>query len=203
MVFPPRDPGGGERGDLESHHRLPMTQTFGTRTLSSSDGQRFPVKGKSINARRLSRCFVSGRGPSTYSLLGAERVLASTRGIGIHCLALTRRLEPLGVVDDPRQRRTSVRHLRAGAETRATPSLSAYADTCRCRRTPAAAGSEQVVRLSPASSAAGTDAMTWRWFRPDHAAMLTAAEPSCPGPGSLAESGCPGSSRHRWTAAWP
>jgi len=29
------------------HHRLPMTRAFGTGTLSSSDGQRFPVKGKS------------------------------------------------------------------------------------------------------------------------------------------------------------
>src|SRR5439155_1470029 len=36
------------------HHRLPMTQAFGTGTLSSSDGQRFPVKGKSLTARHLS-----------------------------------------------------------------------------------------------------------------------------------------------------
>ena len=33
------------------HHRLPMTQAFGTGTLSSSDGQRFPVKGKSTDRR--------------------------------------------------------------------------------------------------------------------------------------------------------
>jgi len=32
------------------HHRLPMTQAFGTGTLSSSDGQKFPVKGKSLTA---------------------------------------------------------------------------------------------------------------------------------------------------------
>jgi hypothetical protein len=38
------------------HHRLPLTQAFGTGTLSSSDGQRFPVKGKSITARHLSLC---------------------------------------------------------------------------------------------------------------------------------------------------
>jgi hypothetical protein len=37
------------------HHRLPMTQAFGTGTLSSSDGQKFPVKGKSLTARHLSR----------------------------------------------------------------------------------------------------------------------------------------------------
>ncbi len=37
------------------HHRLPMTRAFGTGTLSSSDGQRFPVKGESLTARHLSR----------------------------------------------------------------------------------------------------------------------------------------------------
>jgi hypothetical protein len=39
------------------HHRLPMTQSFGTGTLSSSDGQKFPVKGKSLTAAHLSRYF--------------------------------------------------------------------------------------------------------------------------------------------------
>jgi len=48
------------------HHRLPMTQAFGTGTLSSSDGQRFPVKGKSLTARHLSRYFARGQGLSTY-----------------------------------------------------------------------------------------------------------------------------------------
>jgi Tn3 transposase DDE domain len=41
------------------HHRLPMTQAFGTGTLSSSDGQRFPVKGKSLQGDRRDRA----RGP--------------------------------------------------------------------------------------------------------------------------------------------
>ena len=49
------------------HHRLPMTQAFGTGTLSSSDGQRFPVKGKSLTARHLSRYFARGQGISTYT----------------------------------------------------------------------------------------------------------------------------------------
>nr|WP_255508860.1 transposase [Micromonospora sp. A202] len=49
------------------HHRLPLTQTFGSGTLSSSDGQRFPVKGKSITARHLSRYFARGQGISTYT----------------------------------------------------------------------------------------------------------------------------------------
>jgi TnpA family transposase len=49
------------------HHRLPLTQAFGTGTLSSSDGQRFPVKGKSLTARHLSRYFARGQGISTYT----------------------------------------------------------------------------------------------------------------------------------------
>ena len=44
------------------HHRLPLAQVFGTGTLSSSDGQRFPVAGKSITARHLSRYFARGAG---------------------------------------------------------------------------------------------------------------------------------------------
>jgi len=49
------------------HHRLPMARAFGTGTLSSSDGQRFPVKGKSLTARHLSRYFARGQGLSTYT----------------------------------------------------------------------------------------------------------------------------------------
>ncbi|MCN0150779.1 Tn3 family transposase [Salinispora arenicola] len=47
------------------HHRLPFTQAFGSGTLSSSDGQRFPVKGRSITARHLSRYVARGQGDST------------------------------------------------------------------------------------------------------------------------------------------
>jgi Tn3 transposase DDE domain len=49
------------------HHRLPLTQAFGNGTLSSSDGQRFPVKGKSLTTRHLSRYFARGQGISTYT----------------------------------------------------------------------------------------------------------------------------------------
>nr|WP_240947870.1 transposase [Planosporangium mesophilum] len=49
------------------HHRPPLTRAFGSRTLSSSDGQRFPVNGKSITARHLSRYFARGPGVSTYT----------------------------------------------------------------------------------------------------------------------------------------
>ncbi|MFD6986833.1 Tn3 family transposase, partial [Streptomyces sp. NPDC059956] len=40
------------------HHKLPMTSAFGSGTLSSSDGQRFPTRGKSITARDLNKYFV-------------------------------------------------------------------------------------------------------------------------------------------------
>lgn len=35
------------------HQRLPLTPVFGVGTLSSSDGQRFPTRGKSVTARAL------------------------------------------------------------------------------------------------------------------------------------------------------
>src|SRR5258708_8796183 len=52
---------------VNHHHRLPMTRAFGTGTLSSSDGQRFPVKRKSLTARHLSRYCARGQGASTYT----------------------------------------------------------------------------------------------------------------------------------------
>jgi hypothetical protein len=36
---------------VDYHHKLPLTQIFGGGTLSSSDGQRFPTRGKSTTAR--------------------------------------------------------------------------------------------------------------------------------------------------------
>jgi len=72
----------GEQGDQqERHHRLPMTQVFGTGTLSSSDGQRFPVKGKSLTARHLSRYFARGQGLSTYTHLSDQHATFDTRVI--------------------------------------------------------------------------------------------------------------------------
>ncbi|MFI6038092.1 Tn3 family transposase [Streptomyces sp. NPDC051315] len=46
------------------HHPLPLTQAFGAGTLSSSDGQRFPVKGKSTTTRAMKKHF-AGQGLST------------------------------------------------------------------------------------------------------------------------------------------
>lgn len=63
------------------HHRLPLTQAFGTGTLSSSDGQRFPVKGKSITARHLSRYFARGQGVSTYTHVSDQHSTFDTKVI--------------------------------------------------------------------------------------------------------------------------
>lgn len=48
------------------HQRLPLTAAFGTGTLSSSDGQRFPTRGKSVTARTVSQ-FFADQGLSTYT----------------------------------------------------------------------------------------------------------------------------------------
>ncbi|MFG1869659.1 Tn3 family transposase [Micromonospora arborensis] len=63
------------------HHRLPLAQAFGSGTLSSSDGQRFPVKGKSITARHLSRYFARGQGVSTYTHVSDQHSTFDTKVI--------------------------------------------------------------------------------------------------------------------------
>ena len=63
------------------HHRLPMTRAFGTGTLSSSDGQRFPVKGKSLTARHLSRYFARGQGISAYTHVSDQHSTFDTKVI--------------------------------------------------------------------------------------------------------------------------
>ncbi|WP_212735088.1 Tn3 family transposase [Herbidospora galbida] len=63
------------------HHRLPPTRAFGSGTLSSSDGQRFPVKGKSITARHLSRYFARGQGVSTCTPVSDQHSTFDTRVI--------------------------------------------------------------------------------------------------------------------------
>ena len=63
------------------HHRLPMTQSFGTGTLSSSDGQKFPVKGKSLTAAHLSRYFARGQGVSIYTHVSDQHSTFDTKVI--------------------------------------------------------------------------------------------------------------------------
>jgi flagellar biosynthesis GTPase FlhF len=50
---------------IDYHQRLPLTTVFGVGTLSSSDGQRFPVRGKSTSARE--RVIHGGRVLSSYT----------------------------------------------------------------------------------------------------------------------------------------
>ena len=49
------------------HHKLPLSQAWGSGMLSSSDGQRFPVSGKNRLARPLPRDFAYATGVTFYS----------------------------------------------------------------------------------------------------------------------------------------
>jgi len=52
---------------VNDHHQLPLSQAWGSGMLSSSDGQRFPVTGKTRLARPLPRSFAYGLGVTFYS----------------------------------------------------------------------------------------------------------------------------------------
>jgi len=65
---------------IDYHQRLPLTAVFGSGTLSSSDGQRFPTRGKSITARALSRYFAD-RGLSTYTDITDQHAVYGTKVI--------------------------------------------------------------------------------------------------------------------------
>jgi TnpA family transposase len=62
------------------HQRLPLTGVFGGGTLSSSDGQRFPTKGKSLTARALSGYFAD-EGLSTYTHVSDQHATYGTKVI--------------------------------------------------------------------------------------------------------------------------
>lgn len=49
------------------HHSLPMSDLWGSGVLSSSDGQRFPVRGDTRKARSLPRYFGYGKGITSYT----------------------------------------------------------------------------------------------------------------------------------------
>ncbi len=63
---------------IDYHQRLPLTSAFGGGTLSSSDGQRFPTRGKSITARALSRYFAE-EGLSTYTHVSDQHATYGTK----------------------------------------------------------------------------------------------------------------------------
>jgi len=62
------------------HQQLPMAVLFGGGTMSSSDGQRFPTKGKSVTARALSRYFAD-QGLSTYTHVTDQHAAFGTKVI--------------------------------------------------------------------------------------------------------------------------
>jgi hypothetical protein len=62
------------------HHRLPLARLWGGGTLSSSDGQRFPQRGKSTTARALSRYFLD-EGTTTYTHVADQHATYGTKVI--------------------------------------------------------------------------------------------------------------------------
>lgn len=52
---------------VNSHHKLPFSQVWGSGILSSSDGQRFPVSGKNRHARAFPPTLGYGQGLTFYS----------------------------------------------------------------------------------------------------------------------------------------
>lgn len=65
---------------VDYHQQLPLSAVFGGGTLSSSDGQRFPTKGKSITARALSRYFAD-QGLSSYTHVSDQHAVFGTKVI--------------------------------------------------------------------------------------------------------------------------
>lgn len=65
---------------IDYHQRLPLTAAFGAGTLSSSGGQRFPTRGKSLTARALSRYFAE-EGLSTYTHVTDQHATYGTKVI--------------------------------------------------------------------------------------------------------------------------
>lgn len=65
---------------VNQHHQLPLSSVWGAGTMSSSDGQRFPAKGKSLTARAMSRYFVD-EGISTYTHVSDQHSTYGTKVI--------------------------------------------------------------------------------------------------------------------------
>ncbi len=65
---------------IDTHYRLPLAQAWGGGTLSSSDGLRLPMEGKSLSARKLSRYFVD-EGITTYTHVSDQHTTFGTQVI--------------------------------------------------------------------------------------------------------------------------
>ncbi|SDP28543.1 Transposase and inactivated derivatives, TnpA family [Actinopolyspora xinjiangensis] len=67
---------------VNHHHRLPLASVWGAGTMSSSDGQRFPMRGKSLTARAMSRYFVN-EGVATYTHVSDQHSTFGTKVIPV------------------------------------------------------------------------------------------------------------------------
>jgi hypothetical protein len=65
---------------VNPHHRHPLAKAWGGGTLSSSDGLRLPMRGKSLTARALSRYFVD-EGVTTYTHVSDQHSTYGTQVI--------------------------------------------------------------------------------------------------------------------------
>jgi TnpA family transposase len=75
----PRDT--SDHADLvNAHHRHQLAQLWGGGTLSSSDGQRFPRRGRSLTTRALSRYFLD-EGTTTYTRVSDQHSTYGTKVI--------------------------------------------------------------------------------------------------------------------------
>lgn len=76
---------------INAHHRLALAQLQGGGTLSSSDGVRLPMRGKSLTARALSRYFVD-EGITSYTHISDQlstygtQIIVSTDRDGLYTL---------------------------------------------------------------------------------------------------------------------
>jgi TnpA family transposase len=65
---------------VNAHHTHPLAALWGGGTLSSSDGQRFPQRGRSLTARALSRYFLD-EGTTTYTHVSDQHSTYGTKVI--------------------------------------------------------------------------------------------------------------------------
>ena len=65
---------------VNAHHRHPLARLWVGGTLSSSDGQRFPQRGRSLTARALSRYFLD-EGTTTYTHVSDQHSTYGTKVI--------------------------------------------------------------------------------------------------------------------------
>ena len=64
---------------VNAHFRTPLAQAWGGGTLSSSDGLRLPMRGKSLTARALSRYFGVGEGITSYTHVSDQHTTFGTQ----------------------------------------------------------------------------------------------------------------------------